>query len=377
MPLSQDRSIPVDLTPYVIAWRTTVLHDREVVDALIHPAHAGPSTALAQVLQRWDGTYYWSEEPGGHWLVLTRRRAVAAERWWLHVLLFALTLATTTLAGAVLHGSVIVDDTFGLLRGRVTVIGGVVTAITAGLAFAVPLLAMLLAHEMGHYFTARRYQLDVSPPYFIPVPLFPSFIGTMGAFIRLRTVLSDRRQLFDVGLAGPIAGFVVAVPVLLFGLVLSEPLSSREGIAGMVLLVGRDGYLLGDSLVTLGLRWLVHGGAAVALHPVAFAGTLGMFVTMINLMPMAQLDGGHILYAAQPRLHRRAALIFWLVVLGLGHWWIGWYLWAALVLLVSRGRLDHPPLLDAYRPFPTSRRWLLWVAGVLFLLTFAPVPFKT
>jgi len=116
--------------------------------------------------------------------------------------------------------------------------------------------------------------------------------------------------------------------------------------------------------------------AAVALHPVAFAGTLGMFVTMINLMPMAQLDGGHILYAARPRLHRRAALVFWFVVLALGYWWVGWYLWAVLVLVLSRGRLDHPPLLDAYRPFPASRRWLLWVALVLFLLTFAPAPFK-
>lgn len=377
MPFSQDRTIPVDLTPFVIAWRTTVLHDREVVDALIHPAHAGPSTSLAQVLQRWEGTYYWSDEPGGRWLVLTRRRAETAERWWLHTLLFALTLATTTLAGAVLNGSVIVDDSFGLLRGRVTLVGGLVPAITAGLAFAVPLLAILLAHEMGHYFTARRYQLDVSPPYFIPVPLFPSFIGTMGAFIRLRTVLSDRRQLFDVGLAGPIAGFVMAVPVLLIGLVLSEPLSAHEGVRGMVLSVQGEGYLLGDSLVTLALRWLVHGGAAISLHPVAFAGTLGMFVTMINLMPMAQLDGGHILYAAQPRLHRRAALAFWLVVLALGHWWIGWYLWAGLVLVLSRGRLDHPPLLDAYRPFPASRRWLLWVAAVLFLLTFAPAPFET
>jgi len=339
--------------------------------------HAGPSPALAQALQRWEGTYYWSDEPGGRRLVLTRRRAVPAERWGLHALLFMLTLATTTLAGAVLHGSVIVDDPFGLLRGRVAVIGGVVPAFTAGLTFALPLLAILLAHEMGHYLAARRYQLDVSPPYFIPVPLFPSFIGTMGAFIRLRTVLSDRRQLFDVGLAGPITGFVVAVPVLLMGLVLSQPLSSLEGIQGMMLQVEGDRILLGDSMVTLALRRLVHGSAAVALHPVAFAGTLGMFVTMINLMPMAQLDGGHILYAMQPRLHRRAALVFWLVVLGLGHWWIGWYLWAGLVLVVSRGRLDHPTVLDAYRPFPASRRWLLWVAAVLFVLTFAPVPFKT
>jgi Zn-dependent protease len=369
--------VTLDLTPYVVAWRTTPLRDREVVDALVHPAHAGPSPALHQALRGWEGSYYWSDEPGGRWLVLTRRRRMPAERWWLHLLLLSLTLATTTLAGAVLAGTLPPpEDSFALFRGHLTMDAGFLGAWAAGLQFSIPLLAILLAHELGHYITARRYQLDVSPPYFIPMPIL-SFIGTLGAFIRLRTVLSDRRQLFDVGLAGPIAGFVVALPLLLFGLALSHPLSPFDGSNGMVLLVGADRIPLGDSPITVLARWAVHGNLGpLALHPLGFAGVIGMFVTMINLMPMAQLDGGHVLYATLPRWHRRMALAFWVVVLGLGRWWAGWFVWAGLVLLLSRGRLDHPVVLDTYRPLPPSRRRLAWAALALFILTFAPVPFR-
>jgi membrane-associated protease RseP (regulator of RpoE activity) len=377
VPLSQDQGGPAGLTPFLLAWRVTPLRDREVVDALVHPAHAAPSPGLAQALAAWPGDYYWAEEAGGRWLVLTRRTAVVTERWWLHVVLFVLTLVTTTIAGAVLQGRAEVNDSWGLLRGRLAFAGDPGHALLSGLSFSIPLVAILLAHELGHYVTARRYLLDVSPPYFLPVPLWPSFIGTMGAFIRLRTWLSDRRQLFDVGVAGPIAGFVVALPVLLIGLRLSHPLPPIEGMSGMVLPVGSELLPLGDSLVTLLARWAVHGNLApVLVHPLAFAGVIGMFVTMINLMPMAQLDGGHILYAALPRWHQRVALGFWVVVLGLGYWWIGWYVWAGLVLAVSRGRLDHPTVLEASRPLPRSRRRMAWLALALFLLTFAPVPFR-
>jgi membrane-associated protease RseP (regulator of RpoE activity) len=312
-------------------------------------------------------------------LVLTRRMRRPRERWWLHVALFALTVVTTTIAGAVLQGRAEVDDTWGLLGGRLAFSGDPASALLSGLAFSMPLMAILLAHELGHYVTARRYLLDVSPPSFLPIPLWPSFIGTMGAFIRLRTLLSDRRQLFDVGVAGPLAGFAIALPVLLVGLHLSHPLPRDTGLSGMLLMVGSGPELLrlGDSLVTLLARWAVHGDLGpVLVHPLAFAGVLGMFVTMINLMPMAQLDGGHILYAALPRWHRRAALGFWIVVLLLGSWWSGWYIWAGLVLAVSRGRLDHPTVLEAGRPLPRSRRLLVWAALALFLLTFMPVPFR-
>src|SRR5207249_9312610 len=166
--------------------------------------------------------------------------------------LFLATLVTTTWAGAALRGVIDGEHVLAFFSAGWR-------AWTAGLAFSLPLLAILLSHELGHYITGRRYQLDVSPPFFIPVPPAPylPFIGTMGAFIRLRTVLSDRRQLLDVGIAGPIAGFVVAAPVLAFGLALSHPLPGHGEQAGLLLAIGSDTAGLGDSLVTLALAHLI------------------------------------------------------------------------------------------------------------------------
>ena len=368
----------MNLSEFVLAWRTTTLRDREVIDALVHPAHAGPSPALARALALWPGSYYWSEETEGRHLVLTRPAPrPTRESWVLHGALFAATLLTTTFAGAVLVGAIPYDNPLALFTGAYPLPSGVARAWAAGLIFSVPLLAVLLCHELGHYLTARRYHLDVSPPYFIPVPLVPSFIGTMGAFIRLRTILSDRRQLFDVGVAGPIAGFVVALPVLWFGLARSHPLAAHAGFSGMVLWFGGTPAALGDSALTLLIRRLTFGdAAAVSLHPLAFAGWVGMFVTMLNLLPISQLDGGHILYAAVPRWHQRIALVFWLIIVALGWFWRGWLIWGLLVLVLSKGRLGHPPVLDAYRPLPASRRWLAWGALALFLITFTPVPIR-
>src|SRR5437870_3970671 len=248
----------MNLGAFLVAWRTTTLPDREVIDALVHPAHAGPSPALAAMLARWPGSYYWSDEPDGRHLILTRPLVRRRERWGLHVALFLATLLTTTFAGAVLSGTIAYDNPLDLFTGTYPLPPHVLHAWAAGLVFSLPLLAILLCHELGHYLTARRYDLDVSPPYFIPVPLVPSFIGTMGAFIRLRTILSDRRQLFDVGVAGPIAGFVVALPVLAVGLLLSHPLPGHGPLTGMLL--GLDGTtaVLGDSVVTFVLRHLVR-----------------------------------------------------------------------------------------------------------------------
>jgi len=248
-----------------------------------------------------------------------------------------------------------------------------------GLLFSLPLLAILFTHEMGHYITARHYQVDVSPPFFLPGFPPPFGIGTFGAFIRLRTIVSDRRQLLDIGAAGPIAGFIVAVPILWIGLLHSHP-TTMENFHGMVVRLGDDLLFPGDSIVTLLLRQMVPGGAAsgdVLLHPTAFAGWFGMFVTMLNLLPMAQLDGGHIVYAATPRLHQPVARAFWVIVMLLGWFWFGWLVWGFIVLLLSRGQLRHPPVLDVYRPLPASRRWLAWLSLVLFILTFAPAPFRS
>jgi len=204
----------VTLTRFLLAWRTTPLHDREVVDALVDPAHAGPSPQLAAALQQWPGTYYWSNENDGLHLVLTRPTHKAREAWTMHALLFAAVLITTTLSGAVIADALPSDPRNWRLD---TLLG----AFPAGLSFSLPLLAILLCHELGHYLTARRYQLNVSPPYFIPGLPAPWGIGTFGAFIRLRTIVNDRRQLLDVGAAGPIAGFLVALPILWIGLAYS------------------------------------------------------------------------------------------------------------------------------------------------------------
>src|SRR5881409_164745 len=369
----------MDLSPFLLAWRTATLPDREVIDALVHPAHVEPSPELAAALQRWPGTYYWSDEPEGRHLVLTRllgRRR--REAWALHLLLVAATLFTTTFVGAVLKGAIPFDpNPLALVLGTYPFPADFVHAWATGLSFAAPLLTILLCHELGHYLTARRYRLDVSPPYFIPVPFVPWSIGTMGAFIRLRTLVSDRRQLLDVGIAWPIAGLVVAIPVLWLGLRLSHALPGHGPDAGMLVAMGTDTVAVGDSLLTLMLRHLVHGSApAILLDPMAFAGWLGIVVTMYNLLPISQLDGGHVLYAALPRWHQRIALGFWVLVVILGWFWRGWLYWGLLVLVLSRGRLGHPPVLDAQRPLPRSRRVLAWVALVLFVITFAPVPFK-
>jgi membrane-associated protease RseP (regulator of RpoE activity) len=365
----------VNLFRFLLAWRTIPLRDREVVDALVDPAHASPSPELRDALRTWPGTHYWSDEPDGRHIVFTRPTGPRPrESWTMHAVLFAVTLFSTTAAGAMLAGALPADAGVVLNPGGWDL--GFFRAWSAGLSFSVPLLAILLCHELGHYITARRYQLDVSPPYFVPAPPPWLPIGTLGAFIRLRTIMTDRRQLIDVGAAGPIAGFVVAVPLLWIGLTHSHAMS-MEGARGAQVALG-SGFAvpLGDSLLTLGMRRLAGGAPTVMLHPTAFAAWFGVFVTNVNLLPIAQLDGGHVLYAALPRWQERIARVFWILIMLLGWFWQGWWVFGTFVLILSRGRLGHPPVLDAYRPLPPSRRRLAWGSLLLFVVTFAPVPFR-
>lgn len=360
----------MSLVPFLLAWRTTPLHDREVIDALVDPAHAGPSPALAAALSQWPGSYYWSSEPDGRHLVLTRATLKQREAWSVHILMFAVTLFLTTMSGAVIAGGL--PPRFGFLFNPGAWDRDFVRGWANGFAFSLSLLAILLCHELGHYLTARRYQVNVSPPFFLPGPPVMG-IGTLGAFIRLRTVLNDRRQLLDIGAAGPLAGFVIALPVLVYGLAHSPVVDATS--YGMFVELGWDTVPLGDSIVTWLVRHLMHRATGqVLLNPMAFAGWLGMYVTMLNLLPIAQLDGGHILYAAAPRTQQWVARIFWVLILLLGLVSKSWLLWGIIVLLLSRGRFGHPPVLDAYRPLPTSRVWLLTASLVLFGLTFVPFP---
>ena len=365
------------LAGYFTNWRTVYTRDREIIDAQVQPAHQGPSHELARALHDWPGTHYWNSGDGAGRLVLIRPLGKPQrERWWLHGLLFLATFLTVAAGGALL-----VDG--GLMPGipslalRWDVLGHVVlawiNALRPGANFAMALMGILLAHECGHYFLAKRYAINASPPYFLPAPPQINFIGTFGAFIRLRSPIADRRQLMDVGAAGPWAGFLVAIMFLLVGLPLSERAVASADPAFLVMVVNTP-WRLGDSLVTLGLRHWFFDGSGVILHPLALAGWFGIFVTALNLLPLGQLDGGHILYAMIGRRQGIVARLMWLALIPLGYWFFGWWIWAALILILSRGRMVHPSVLDAYRTIPTSRRILGWATVLLFVATFTPVP---
>lgn len=273
-------------------------------------------------------------------------------RLWLALLLFALTVVSTTLATVVFFQ----------------------TGIGEGLAFSASLLSILLAHEFGHYLMARRLGVSVSFPFFIPLPLSP--IGTMGAFIAMKSPPPDRKALLAIAIAGPLAGLVVALPVLLIGLSLSvvEPL--RE----------TGGYMMeGNSLLYAGMKVLMFGQVLpqtlagqtfdVSLHPVAFAGWVGLLVTGLNLIPAGQLDGGHILYAlVGPQVARKVTMGIAVLLLGAGFlWWPGWFIWAILIVLLGRHR---PTLLNELVPLSRSQQMLAIAGLVIFVLVFMPVPLQ-
>ena len=269
-----------------------------------------------------------------------------------------------------------------------------------GWPFAVSMLSILAAHEFGHYLAGRHHGVQVSLPYFIPLPFPLSPFGTMGAFINMKEVPKNRRILLDIGIAGPLAGLVVAIPVLLLGLSLSSlttlPATPAPGNLGQIQLEGNSilyllakytvfGRLLpepvsygGLSPIAYWLRYFItgqplpYGGLDVSLHPVAWAGWAGLLITGLNLIPAGQLDGGHILYTLFGQKNARRILPFILIALmGLGFFWSGWWLWAALIFLL--GRVYAEPL-DTITRLDGPRKNLAILALVVFLLVFTPIP---
>jgi membrane-associated protease RseP (regulator of RpoE activity) len=231
-----------------------------------------------------------------------------------------------------------------------------------GVPFSMAIMSILLAHEMGHYLYCRHYGVRATLPFFIPAP---TLIGTMGAFIRISGFIRSRAALFDIGIAGPIAGFVVAVPVTLAGLALSHPVN---GLADPDL---QFGFPL---IFEISHRLLHPGAPALAhyfLHPVALAGWAGMLATALNLLPGGQLDGGHIVFAVSPKLHK---IFSWGIVVGLvamaWYCWAGWMIWA---ILLSLSGLQQPSV-PAWPGVGRARRWMALVALALLLLTFTPTP---
>jgi membrane-associated protease RseP (regulator of RpoE activity) len=270
---------------------------------------------------------------------------------FLHIILFVLTLLSTVLVGAMQTGADILKNPVELYRG---------------LPFAVSLMIILLTHEFSHYFASKWHGVKATLPYFIPAP---TIIGTFGAFIKMKSPIVTRRALIDIGASGPIAGFIVSVAAAIIGLHSSEivPLSQAKGALS-----------LGDSILFTLLAKAVVGvapaDAEILLNPVAFAGWIGLFVTSINLIPVGQLDGGHIAYAFLGERHARLSFILVLLMSVLGLFlWEGWILWAVLLLVLG---LRHPPVVYWEETLDKKRRVTGWIALLILILTFIPDPFK-
>lgn len=315
---------------------------------------------------------------------------------WINLLLFVLTLLSVIFAGAVfanvnLYGNEVAS--FGIDGPREAL-----ELVLGGVPFALALLGILVAHEFGHYLAGRYHKTAVTLPYFLPFP--GNILGTLGAFIRMKEPPRNRRVLLDIGVAGPLAGFVVAVPILFVGLSLSQlsTLPAGPAEAGGLTLEGNSLlYLLAKYLVKGELLpapvsyggvepaayWVRYfflgqpvpfGGVDVLVHPLAWAGWAGLLVTALNLIPAGQLDGGHLIYVL---LGERAGKLWPVIVLALvalGFVWPGWWIWAGLVFFLGR---RHAEPLDTLTPLDTKRKLLAVLGLIIFLLTFSPVPLST
>ncbi len=272
----------------------------------------------------------------------------------LHVLLFILTFMTTLLAGAFMKNVIPWEHP---------------EKIYLGLPFSITLLLILLSHELSHYFMSRRHHVSATPPYFIPAPPILMIIGTFGAVIKMKPPIPDRRSLIDIGASGPISGFIIAVLAVIIGLKYSEVKSAKEI---------QEGLSLGSSILFYLLTKIVLNIAPdkyeIVLHPIAFAGWVGLLVTSLNLLPVGQLDGGHIVYALFGEKHQwisKGALPV-LVFMGIT-FWPGWIVWAVLLIIIG---YKHPPVVYPEIPLDGKRKLIGWACFIIFVLTFTAVPIK-
>lgn len=270
-----------------------------------------------------------------------------------HVILFIATFSTTLAAGALQAGVNIFKE-----PGR----------ILEGLPFAATLMTILLVHELSHYITSKKHLTEATLPYFIPAP---SIIGTFGAFIKMKSPIITRKALIDIGASGPIAGFIVSISASIIGLSMSKvtPLQTIESMQAIS---------LGDSLLFSYLSRLTLGVTPdeydILLHPVAFAGWIGLFITFLNLMPIGQLDGGHIAYAIFEQRHKQISLAFVLLLMLLGlFFWEGWAIWSILMLILG---IKHPPVTYWEIPLDPRRKFISVLCLIILIITFIPSPFK-
>jgi membrane-associated protease RseP (regulator of RpoE activity) len=302
------------------------------------------------------------ERPPDVWVIQPPRR-----RLWLHIVLLLATFFSTLVVGARMQFNFMHQQpVFSLNDDNISFFPVVwilqqPANLLLGVPFSLTLMFILLAHEMGHYLYARHYRVYATLPFFIP---FPSLIGTLGAFIRIKSPIPSRAALFDIGIAGPIAGFIPACVALLVGLSLSHPATSN----------GVSDLQLGFPLVFHLAARVLHIDvplAGLALHPVAAAAWVGMFATALNLLPGGQLDGGHILFSISPRLHRWTSLLAVLALIPFGKYlWTGWLLWAVMLAITGR----HPTV-PAHPSVSGRRRPIALFALLMLVLSFTPAPF--
>jgi membrane-associated protease RseP (regulator of RpoE activity) len=282
--------------------------------------------------------------------------------WWLHILLFAATFVTTTAVGAAMQMDFDRNLPFDVERAFSEYFSffNHPAAILQGLPFSLTLLTILLAHEFGHYLAAMYHRVDASLPFFLPSPM----LGTFGAFIKVRSPIYTKRALFDIGVSGPIAGFIFLLPALSIGLAFSKVIPG----------IGHQGMLIfGVPPLQRVMEWLIFPGTPAAniyLHPMARAAWVGIFTTALNLLPIGQLDGGHILYSFFPTRHKMASRVMAVLLLPLTYFWWVWALWALAMLWLGK---YHPMIVDPTEMSP-GRKKLAWLSVAIFLLCFMFAP---
>lgn len=277
---------------------------------------------------------------------------------WLHILLFVLTVFSTLIAGVGLEGINPVENNALWLQPF--------KILKIGVPFSISLLSIMLFHEFGHYIAARKHNVEVTLPYFLPSP-FISFIGTFGAVIRSKSAFINRRQLLDVGAAGPLAGLVVSFIVLIIGIRTSPYIAMPE--------IRPDSVEIGSSLLFNFLEYIIKGPApetqTLMLNSVAVAGWAGLLITMLNLLPIGQLDGGHIMYALFGRNQKYFAYAAIVALVVLSFYWIGWAVWLVFSIFI---KLKHPPTLTDEIPIGRTRQIIGYLCILAFILCFMPAP---
>jgi hypothetical protein len=292
----------------------------------------------------------------------------AQKRVWLNFLLFAVTVCTTFFVGFSWSINYKYADAIAQNSG-VSVNPGIFLdpeVVALSLIYAVVLIVILLGHELGHFLACRYYKIDATLPYFIPAP---TIIGTMGAFIRIRSPITRKQQLFDIGIAGPLTGFILSLPAIVYGLSVSKAVPSLPGDESL-----QFGYPLILKIIGSFFFKGIPEGYDLIPHPIAFAGWVGVLVTALNLFPVGQLDGGHIVYALWGPKARKLAPFFLGVFVFMGiFFWIGWFVWALLIFFLG---LKHPHIYDEDRPLSPLRKFLGIMMLLIFVLSFIPDPIR-